>query len=74
MFPKSFVAWMDEHKDLREMIANGKDKLEWSRQVALLIIMLTVNLLKDIVITDSKWIEAYGDWRNLVSTNAFEYQ
>ena len=41
MFPKSFVAWMDEHKDLREMIANGKDKLEWSRQVALLIIMLT---------------------------------
>merc|ERR1711874_130539 len=33
MFPKSFVAWMDEHKDLREMIANGKDKLEWSRQV-----------------------------------------
>merc|ERR1719230_2238181 len=33
MFPKSFVAWMDEHKDLREMIANGKDKPEWSRQV-----------------------------------------
>ena len=33
MFPKSFVAWMDEHKDLREMIANGKDKLEWSRKV-----------------------------------------
>merc|ERR1712158_266539 len=33
MFPKSFVAWMDEHKELREMIANGKDKLEWSRQV-----------------------------------------
>merc|ERR1711902_261140 len=24
MFPKSFVAWMDEHKELREMIANGK--------------------------------------------------
>ena len=24
---------MDEHKELREMIANGKDKLEWSRQV-----------------------------------------
>merc|ERR1712242_131980 len=33
MFPKSFVSWMDEHKELREMIANGKDKLEWSRQV-----------------------------------------
>merc|ERR1712032_383332 len=33
MFPKSFVAWMDEHKELREMIATGKDKLEWSRQV-----------------------------------------
>ena len=41
MFPKSFVARMDEHKDLREMIANGKDKLEWSRQVVLLIIRLT---------------------------------
>jgi hypothetical protein len=25
---------MDEHKDLREMIANGKDRLEWTRKVA----------------------------------------
>ena len=33
MFPKSFVAWMDEHKELREMIANGKDRLEWTRKV-----------------------------------------
>jgi len=33
LFPKSFVAWMDEHKELRDMVAAGKDKLEWSRQV-----------------------------------------
>lgn len=33
LFPKTFVAWMDEHKELREMVAAGKDKLEWSRQV-----------------------------------------
>ena len=24
---------MEEHKDLREMIANGKDRLEWTRKV-----------------------------------------
>ena len=24
---------MDEHKELREMIANGKDRLEWTRKV-----------------------------------------
>ena len=24
---------MDEHKELRDMVAAGKDKLEWSRQV-----------------------------------------
>ena len=33
LFPKTFVAWMDEHKELRDMVAAGKDKLEWSRQV-----------------------------------------
>jgi len=32
-FSKSFKTWMDEHKELREMIANGKDKLEWTRKV-----------------------------------------
>lgn len=32
-FQKSFVQWMDEHKDLRMMIEEGKDKLEWYRQV-----------------------------------------
>jgi len=32
-FAKSFKTWMDEHKELREMIANGKDKLEWTRKV-----------------------------------------
>ena len=24
---------MEEHKELREMIANGKDRLEWTRKV-----------------------------------------
>jgi len=32
-FSKTFVAWMGEQAGLREMINNGKDKLEWSRQV-----------------------------------------
>merc|ERR1712002_1430223 len=32
-FEKKFVEWMEAHSDLRAMIENGKDKLEWSRQV-----------------------------------------
>ena len=32
-FAKSFVTWMGEHKELREMIAIGKDRLEWTRKV-----------------------------------------
>jgi len=32
-FKKSFVAWLDEKKDLRPMIEHGKDKLEWYRKV-----------------------------------------
>merc|ERR1712240_488461 len=32
-YQKTFVAWMDEHKDLRVMIEEGKDKLEWYRTV-----------------------------------------
>jgi len=32
-FKKSFVQWMDEHSDLRSMVENGKDKLEWYRKV-----------------------------------------
>merc|ERR1711892_1032803 len=32
-FKKTFVAWLDEHGDLRSMIAEGKDKLEWTRKV-----------------------------------------
>jgi hypothetical protein len=30
---KTFVQWMEAQAGLREMIQNGKDKLEWSRQV-----------------------------------------
>jgi len=32
-FKKKFTQWMEEHSELRAMIENGKDKLEWSRQV-----------------------------------------
>ena len=32
-FKKTFVAWLDEHGDLRSMISEGKDKLEWTRKV-----------------------------------------
>merc|ERR1719413_133021 len=32
-YQKSFVSWMDDHKELREMIEEGKDKLEWYRTV-----------------------------------------
>jgi len=32
-FEKKFVEWMEAHSELRGMIENGKDKLEWSRQV-----------------------------------------
>jgi len=32
-YQKSFSAWMDEHRELREMINKGKDKLEWYRTV-----------------------------------------
>eukprot|EP00092_Neocalanus_flemingeri_P018879 GFUD01020446.1.p1 GENE.GFUD01020446.1~~GFUD01020446.1.p1 ORF type:complete len:476 (+),score=137.66 GFUD01020446.1:161-1588(+) len=32
-FNKTFVVWLDEHSDLMSMIAEGKDKLEWTRKV-----------------------------------------
>merc|ERR1712080_444141 len=32
-FDRSFVSWMDERSHLRKMIDEGKDKLEWYRQV-----------------------------------------
>merc|ERR1712168_1360731 len=32
-YQKSFQAYMDEHKELRTMIEEGKDKLEWYRTV-----------------------------------------
>jgi len=32
-YQKTFVSWMDENKDLRQMIEEGKDKLEWYRTV-----------------------------------------
>eukprot|EP00088_Acartia_fossae_P011713 TRINITY_DN15970_c0_g1_i1.p1 TRINITY_DN15970_c0_g1~~TRINITY_DN15970_c0_g1_i1.p1 ORF type:complete len:475 (+),score=182.69 TRINITY_DN15970_c0_g1_i1:73-1497(+) len=32
-FKKTFKQFMDEHSDLRPMIENGKDKLEWYRKV-----------------------------------------
>jgi len=32
-YQKAFTTWMDEHKELRTMIDEGKDKLEWYRTV-----------------------------------------
>merc|ERR1711974_405740 len=32
-YEKSFSSWMDDHQELRDMIDNGKDKLEWYRTV-----------------------------------------
>jgi len=32
-FPKTFKEWMDEHQQLRDMIAEGRGKLEWERKI-----------------------------------------
>jgi len=32
-FKQTFVAWLDARKELRDMIEQGKDKLEWTRKV-----------------------------------------
>ena len=32
-YQKAFTSWMDEHQELRTMIEEGKDKLEWYRTV-----------------------------------------
>merc|ERR1719445_2931596 len=32
-FPKTFKQWMDDNGHLREMIAEGRGKLEWERKI-----------------------------------------
>ena len=32
-FPQTFKQWMDDHAYLREMIAEGRGKLEWERKI-----------------------------------------
>ena len=32
-YNQTFLQWMDEHGDLREMIAEGRSKLEWERKI-----------------------------------------
>jgi len=44
-FDRSFVSWMDERSHLRKMIDEGKDKLEWYRQVD----PAKLNTLKEII-------------------------
>jgi len=44
-FQKTFVSWMEEHSELRMMIEEGKDKLEWYRQVD----PAKLNTLKDLI-------------------------
>lgn len=44
-FQRSFKSWMDERSYLRDMIAQGKDKLEWYRQVD----PVKLNTLKELI-------------------------
>ena len=32
-YNQTFKQWMDEHAELREMIAEGRSKLEWERKI-----------------------------------------
>ena len=32
-FNQTFKQWMDDHAQLREMIAEGRSKLEWERKI-----------------------------------------
>ena len=32
-YNQTFKQWMDEHADLRDMIAEGRSKLEWERKI-----------------------------------------
>merc|ERR1712223_1169417 len=32
-FPQTFKEWMDQHGSLRDMIAEGRGKLEWERKI-----------------------------------------
>ena len=32
-FPQTFKEWMDDHGALRDMIAEGRGKLEWERKI-----------------------------------------
>ena len=32
-YNQTFKQWMDDHNDLREMIAEGRSKLEWERKI-----------------------------------------
>ena len=44
-----FVQWMNEHSELRTMIEEGKDKLEWYRQVD----PAKLNTLKELMMQDN---------------------
>jgi len=48
-FDKSFTQWMSEHADLKTMIDEGKDKLEWYRQVD----PAKLNTLKELMMQDN---------------------
>ena len=43
------VQWMNEHSELRTMIEEGKDKLEWYRQVD----PAKLNTLKELMMQDN---------------------
>jgi len=66
-FAKTFVNWMDERKELREMIEEGKDKLEWYRQVD----PAKLNTLKDLI-NSPNYKENLGKLINTVYDFAFQ--
>jgi len=66
-FTKTFVSWMDDRKELREMIENGKDKLEWYRQVD----PAKLNTLKDLI-NSPNYKENLGKLINTVYDFAFQ--
>lgn len=66
-FPKTFVSWMDDHSHLREMIEQGKDKLEWTRKVD----QSKVDNLKN-MINESDYKEKLGGMVSQLYKIAFE--
>lgn len=66
-YPISFKSWMDARPTLRTMIENGKDKLEWYRQVD----PVKLNTLRDLI-NSPNYKENLGKLVNTVYDFAFQ--